>query len=64
MALDIDLSKLALGSFDSRTRLHRLEGDGPLGELLLETWCSRESLSDAGDIHITALSENPRLGTR
>jgi type VI secretion system secreted protein VgrG len=64
MALDIDLSELTLGSFDSRTRLHRLEGDGPLGELLLETWCSREALNDAGDIHITALSENAKLDPR
>jgi type VI secretion system secreted protein VgrG len=61
MALDIDLSELTLGSFDSRTRLHRLEGDGSLSEILLETLCSKEALSDVGEIHLTALSENATL---
>jgi type VI secretion system secreted protein VgrG len=64
MSLDTDLSKLVLGGFDTRTRLHRLEGDGPLRELLLQTWCSKESLNEAGEIHLTALSENARLNLR
>jgi len=61
MPLDIDLSALGLGGFDSAARLHRLEGDGPLGSLLLETWCSKESLSESWEIHISALSEDARL---
>ncbi|RQP24216.1 type VI secretion system Vgr family protein [Piscinibacter terrae] len=64
MALDIDLSTLGLGSFDSLTRLHRLEGDGPLAELLLETWCGTEALNEPWEIHLSALSENARLDHR
>jgi type VI secretion system secreted protein VgrG len=51
-----DLPTSLLNLLDSSTRLHRLEGDGVLGELSLETWCMRESLSQPWELHVTALS--------
>ncbi len=51
-----DLPTSLLNLLDSSTRLHRLEGDGPLADLSLETWCMRESLSEPWELHLTALS--------
>ena len=48
-------------AFDSATRLHRLEGDGALGELLVEAWSLRESLDAPWTLELSALGLDARL---
>ncbi len=47
----------AFGSlaFDSDTRLFRLEGDGALGELLVEAWSLREALDEPWVLELSTL---------
>ena len=47
----------AFGSlaFDSDTRLFRLEGDGALGELLVEAWSLRETLDEPWTLELSTL---------
>lgn len=42
-------------AFDSATRLYRLEGDGALGELLVEAWSLREALDEPWTLELSAL---------
>ncbi|RQP23754.1 type VI secretion system Vgr family protein [Piscinibacter terrae] len=62
--MNFDLPISLLDVFDASKRLHRLEGDGELASLLLETWSCREALNEPWELHVTALSESTALSVR
>lgn len=50
------LSALGDLAFDSATRLYRLEGEGALSGLLVESWSLREALDEPWTLELAALS--------
>ena len=64
--MDLDPTRLAafagLGlPFDSLTRLYRVQGDGALGSLLVESWSLREALDAPWTLELSALSLDAAL---
>ena len=60
MALDLSQLLAAL-RFDSATRLYRLEGEGPLADLVVEAWSLKEELSAPWTLELSTLSTDARL---
>ncbi len=57
MPVDIGPLREAFSTyFSSSTRLFRLQGEGPLGELLVQAWSLKEELSATWTLELTALS--------
>ncbi|MBK1715048.1 hypothetical protein, partial [Rubrivivax gelatinosus] len=50
------MTDLLAAVFDSGSRLYRLQGDGPLAELHVESWALREDLSEPFTLQLSALS--------
>src|SRR5438046_2049129 len=48
-------------AFDDFTRLYRIEADGPLSELLTDSWSLREALTDPWLLQLNALSPRADL---
>jgi type VI secretion system secreted protein VgrG len=44
------------GGFETATRLHHIECDGPLSEGLVEAWCLREELNQPWRLELSVLS--------
>ena len=65
-----ELAAGLMGLFTSATRLYRLEGEGGVGELLVESWTGREALNAPFEWQVHALSARadlalaPLLGQR